>query len=62
MGRAYKQDGIWHLYKRGLGVPPPHYLTPVTAETATAILSKALQNMVKVKSLVFYDGFSILPL
>ena len=42
LGRAYKQDGIWHLYKRGLGVPPPHYLTPVTAETATAILSKAV--------------------
>ena len=31
--RHISSDGIWHLDKRGLGVPPPHYLTPLTAHS-----------------------------
>ena len=36
--RHISSDGIWHLDKRGRGVPPPHYLTPLTAESVTAML------------------------
>ena len=41
----YKQDGIWHLDKRGLGVPPPHYLTPLTAHS----ICNALPNTLRCK-------------
>ena len=36
--RHISSDGIWHLDKRGRGVPPPHYLTPLTAESVTVML------------------------